>query len=68
MDRPARAVAFRAQQLIMAAYDTNRNGQLDADERARFAEDGKKLYDSREAALLAQYDTPTATDVSRKTN
>ncbi len=57
MDRPSRAVAFMAQRLIMATYDANHNGQLDADERARFAEDGKKLYDSREAALLAQYDT-----------
>jgi len=57
MDRPARTVAFMAQQLIMAAYDANHNGQLDPDERARFAEDGKKLYDSREAALLSQYDT-----------
>lgn len=46
-----------AQHLIMAAYDTNHNGQLDAEERARFTEDGEWLYTTREAALLKQYDT-----------
>lgn len=57
MDKSARLVAFMAQHLIMAAYDTNHNGQLDAEEHARIAEDGEWLYTTREAALLKQYDT-----------
>ncbi len=57
MGRDGQLVSFMVRQLIMAAYDADGNGQLDTTESGRLREDGEKLYEAREAELLAEHDT-----------
>ncbi len=57
MGKEGRMVAFMVHQLIMDAYDTDKNGELSREEASRLKEDGTWLYQTREAALLERYDS-----------
>ncbi len=54
------------QQLIMAAYDTDKNGRLDKKESEKLKEDGKWLLQARREALLEQYDADGDGKLSEK--
>ncbi len=56
MGKQERLIAFMVQQLIMDAYDADRNGHLDRAESDHLRADGAWLYELRKAELLSFYD------------